>query len=117
MVQNRDSVIVQFPAVANARDFRVLVQPTAVAANTNGTETVTGGTQFCAGVRQHQARTRFVADKVTLFPYYFSVNSALVNPLGFLPQFVMPRPGAYGNLRFGPAAGIANRSHRGGRLQ
>jgi hypothetical protein len=102
MVQNRDSVIVQFPAVANARDFRVLVQPTAVAANTDGSETVTGGTQFCAGVRQHQARTRFVADKVTLFPYYFSLNSALVNPLGFLPQFVMPPPGAYGIFDLDP---------------
>jgi hypothetical protein len=95
MIQNRDSVIVQFPAVANARDFRVLVQPTAVAANTNGSETVTGGTQFCAGVRQHQARTRFVADQVTLFPYYFSLNSTLVNPLTFLPQFILPPPGSY----------------------
>src|ERR1700733_12551273 len=56
MVQNRDSVIVKFPAVANARDFRVLVQPTGVVANGDGTETVTGGTQFCAGLLQHQAR-------------------------------------------------------------
>ena len=62
MVQNRDSVIVHFPAVANARDFRVLVQPTAVTANKDGTETVTGGKQFCAGVLQHQARQRYVAD-------------------------------------------------------
>jgi hypothetical protein len=80
MLQNRDSVIIQVPAVANARDFRVLVQPTSVAANSNGTESVGGGTQFCAGLRQHQARTRFVADPVSLYPYYFFTNAATDSP-------------------------------------
>jgi hypothetical protein len=93
MVQNRDSVIIQVPAVANARDFRVLVQPTAVAANSNGTESVSGGTQFCAGVRQHQARTHFVADKVSLFPYYFYANSGTDSPTSeATPNFFGPPP-------------------------
>jgi hypothetical protein len=93
MVQNRDSVIIQVPAVANARDFRVLVQPTSVAANANGTESVGGGTQFCAGVRQHQARTHFVADNVSLFPYYFYTNSGTDSPTSELtPNFFGPPP-------------------------
>jgi len=96
VIQNRDSVIVQLPGVANARDFRVLVQPTSVAAGSNGTEIVTGGTQFCAGVQQHQARTRYAADNVTQFPYYFYLNTGLVNPNSFvLPQFFAPPPSAY----------------------
>jgi hypothetical protein len=85
MVQNRDSVIIQVPAVANARDFRVLVQPTSVTANANGTESVTGGTQFCAGLRQHQARTHFVADNVSLYPYYFYTNSGGSSPTNESP--------------------------------
>jgi hypothetical protein len=93
MVQNRDSVIIQVPAVANARDFRVLVQPTAVAASSNGTESVSGGTQFCAGVRQHQARTHFVADPVSLFPYYFYTNSFFDSPTDEAPpNFFGPPP-------------------------
>jgi hypothetical protein len=80
MVQNRDSVVVQVPAVPNARDFRVLVGPTAVIANTDGTESVAGGTQFCAGIRQHQSRTHFVADNATLYPYYFWTNSGGDSP-------------------------------------
>ena len=79
--------------MANARDFRVLVQPTAVAANSNGTESVSGGTQFCAGVRQHQARTHFVADKVSLFPYYFYTNSGTDSPTSeATPNFFGPPP-------------------------
>ncbi len=85
MVQNRDSVIIKVPAVANARDFRVLVQPTSVAANSNGTESVSGGTQFCAGIRQHQARTHFVADNVSLYPYYFYTNVANDSPTNEAP--------------------------------
>jgi hypothetical protein len=85
MLQNRDSVIIQVPAVANARDFRVLVQPTAVAGNADGTESVSGGTQFCAGLRQHQARTHFVADPVSLFPYYFYTNSTFDSPTDEAP--------------------------------
>jgi hypothetical protein len=96
MVQNRDSVIVRFPAVANARDFRILVQPIGVAANTDGTETVTGGTQFCAGLLQHQARERYVADPKTKFPYLFYLNTGEVNPLNFVPQFFNPPPKPYG---------------------
>jgi fibronectin type 3 domain-containing protein len=80
MVQNRDSVIVQVPAVANARDFRVLVQPTPVAGNSDGTESVNGGTQFCAGVRQHQTRGHYVADNVSLYPYYFYTNTGGSSP-------------------------------------
>jgi hypothetical protein len=80
VVQNRDSVIVRVPAVPNARDFRVLVEPTAVTANSNGTESVAGGKQFCAGLRQHQARTRFVADPVSLFPYYYYINASTAGP-------------------------------------
>jgi fibronectin type 3 domain-containing protein len=95
MVQNRDSVMIQVPAVANARDFRVLVQPTSVSANTNGTESVGGGTQFCAGIRQHQARTRYVADNVTMFPYYFYVNAGKDTPTDEVPQFFGPPPGAW----------------------
>jgi hypothetical protein len=87
MVQNRDSVIIKVPAVPNARDFRVLVQPTAVAGNSDGTESVTGGKQFCAGVRQHQTRTRFVADPVSLFPYYFYTNTGTVDPNNMTPNF------------------------------
>jgi hypothetical protein len=92
MVQNRDSVVVRFPAVANARDFRILVQPTGVTANKDGTETVTGGTQFCAGILQHQARQRYVADPVTKYPYLFYLNTGEVNPLNFKPQFSTRRP-------------------------
>jgi hypothetical protein len=93
MVQNRDSVIIQVPAVANARDFRVLVQPTSVAANANGTESVSGGTQFCAGLRQHQSRTRFVADPVSLFPYYFWANGTYDSPTNLAPpNFYGPPP-------------------------
>ena len=92
MIQNRDSVIIQVPAVANARDFRVLVQPTAVAANSDGTESVQGGTQYCAGLRQHQARTRFVADPVSLFPYYFYTNSGTDDPNNEVPNFFGPPP-------------------------
>jgi hypothetical protein len=92
MVQNRDSVLIQVPAVANARDFRVLVQPTGVAANANGTESVSGGTQFCAGVRQHQARTRFVADNVTHFPYYFYTNGTDSPSSEATPNFFGPPP-------------------------
>jgi hypothetical protein len=95
MLQNRDSVIIQVPAVANARDFRVLVQPTAVAANSDGTESVSGGTQFCAGLRQHQARTRFVADNVTQFPYYFYLNAGHDSPTNQVPQFFGTPPGAW----------------------
>jgi hypothetical protein len=80
MVQNRDSVIVQVPAVANARDFRVLVQPTAVAGNTDGTESVSGGTQFCAGVRQHQTRAHYIADNASLYPYFFYTNTGGSSP-------------------------------------
>ena len=93
MVQNRDSVIIHFPAVANARDFRVLVQPTGVTANSNGTESVTGGTQFCAGLRQHQARTHYVADNASLFPYYFYVNASYDSPTNENPpNFFGPPP-------------------------
>jgi hypothetical protein len=93
MLQNRDSVIIQVPAVANARDFRVLVQPTAVAGNADGTESVSGGTQFCAGLRQHQARTRFIADPVSLFPYYFYTNSTFDSPADEVPpNFFGPPP-------------------------
>jgi hypothetical protein len=93
MLQNRDSVIIRVPAVANARDFRVLVQPTSIAANANGTESVTGGTQFCAGLRQHQARTRFVADNVSLFPYYFYTNATYDSPTNENPpNFFGPPP-------------------------
>ncbi|HEY4215064.1 MAG TPA: hypothetical protein VGM84_26555 [Steroidobacteraceae bacterium] len=96
MVQNRDSVVIQVPAVPNARDFRVLVQPTSVTANSNGTESVAGGTQFCAGIPQHQARTRFVADNVTLFPYYFFSNSGKDSPTNESPpNFYGPPPGAW----------------------
>jgi len=102
MVQNRDSVIVQFPAVANARDFRVLVQPTGVAANGDGTETVTGGTQFCAGLLQHQARERYVADPKTKFPYLFYLNTGEVNPTNFVPQFFNPPPKPYGTYDLDP---------------
>jgi fibronectin type 3 domain-containing protein len=80
MIQNRDSVIVQVPAVANARDFRVLVQPTAVAGNSDGTESVAGGTQFCAGVRQHQTRAHYIADNATLYPYFFYTNTGGSSP-------------------------------------
>jgi hypothetical protein len=85
IVQNRDSVIIQVPAVANARDFRVLVQPTSVSANSDGTESVTGGTVFCAGLRQHQARTHFVADNVSLYPYYFYTNGGNDSPTDEAP--------------------------------
>ncbi len=85
MVQNRDSVVIQVPAVANARDFRVLVQPTSVSANADGTESVTGGTQFCAGVRQYQSRTHFVADNVSLYPYFFYTNAANDSPTDEAP--------------------------------
>src|SRR6201996_6010814 len=102
MVKNRDSVIVKFPAVANARDFRVLVQPTAITANTDGTETVTGGTQFCAGMLQHQARERYVADPKTKFPYLFYLNTGEVNPLNFVPQFFNPPPKPYGTYDLDP---------------
>jgi len=96
MVQNRDSVIIQVPAVANARDFRVLVQPTAVAGNANGTESVSGGTQFCAGLRQHQARTRFVADPVSLYPYFFWTNSSRDSPTDEdPPNFYSPAPAVW----------------------
>jgi hypothetical protein len=95
VVPNRRSVIIKVPAVANARDFRVLVQPSGVKANGDGTETVTGGTQFCAGVQQHQARTRFVADNVTQFPYYFFVNGGKDTPYDQTPQFYGPPPGAW----------------------
>jgi hypothetical protein len=95
MIPNRDSVIVKFPAVANARDFRVLVQPTSVAANSNGTEQVTGGTQFCAGIPQHQSRTRYVADTVSKYPDYFFLNASEVNPNNFVPEFVAPPPGTW----------------------
>lgn len=102
MIQNRDSVVVRFPAVANARDFRVLVQPTGVAANNDGTETVTGGTQFCAGLLQHQARERYVADPKTKFPYLFYLNTGEVNPLNFVPQFFNPPPKPYGTYDLDP---------------
>lgn len=92
MVQNRDSVIIKVPAVANARDFRVLVQPTAVSANSNGTEMVKGGTVFCAGLRQHQARTRFVADPVSLYPYYFYINAATDSPTNENPPNFFSAP-------------------------
>lgn len=95
VIPNRDSVIIQVPAVANARDFRVLVQPTSVTANSNGTESVGGGTQFCAGARQHQARTRFVADNVTQFPYYFYINAGVDSPTNQTPQFYGTPPGAW----------------------
>jgi hypothetical protein len=95
MIQNRDSVLIQVPAVANARDFRVLVQPTSISANADGTESVTGGTQFCAGIRQHQARTRYVADNVTMYPYYFYVNGGTDSPTNEVPQFFSPPPGAW----------------------
>jgi fibronectin type 3 domain-containing protein len=85
MVQNRDSVIIQVPAVANARDFRVLVKPTAVGGNSDGTESVAGGTIFCAGLRQHQSRTHFVADNVSLYPYYFYTNAANDSPTNESP--------------------------------
>jgi hypothetical protein len=89
-------VIIQVPAVANARDFRVLVQPTSVTANANGTESVGGGTQFCAGLRQHQARSRYVSDNVTMFPYYFYVNAGKDTPTDMVPpQFFGPPPGAW----------------------
>ncbi len=92
-VPNRDSVLIQVPAVANARDFRVLVQPTSVTANTDGTESVGGGTQFCAGIPQHQARTHFVADNVSLFPYYFNTNSGRDTPTDENPpNFFGPPP-------------------------
>jgi len=95
---NRDSVIVRFPAVANARDFRVIVSPTGVTPNSDGTETVTGGTTFCAGVQQHQARGRYIADKTTMFPYYFYLNGGGdINPNNFVPSFGGgSAPGAYG---------------------
>jgi hypothetical protein len=93
MIQNRDSVIIKVPAVANARDFRVLVQPTGVTANSNGTETVTGGTMFCAGVRQHQSRSRFVADNASLFPYFFWNNGDRDSPSNIVPpNFYGPPP-------------------------
>jgi hypothetical protein len=92
MIQNRDSVIIRVPAVANARDFRVLVQPASVTANPNGTEVVGGGTQFCAGVRQHQTRTRFVADPTSLFPYFFYTNGGNVNPTTLVAHFVANPP-------------------------
>jgi hypothetical protein len=95
MIQNRDSVIIQVPAVANARDFRVLVQPTGVSGSSGGTESVTGGTQFCAGIRQHQARTRFVANTTTKFPYYFYLNTEFVSPTGMVPNFFSPPAGAW----------------------
>jgi len=88
-------VIIQVPAVANARDFRVLVQPTSVKANTDGTESVSGGTQFCAGVRQHLARSRYVSDNVTMFPYYFYVNGKDTPTSITSPQFYMTPPGAW----------------------
>jgi hypothetical protein len=92
-VQNRDSVIVQVPAVANARDFRILVQPTGVSANSDGTESVSGGTQFCAGIRQHQARTHLVADNVTLFPYFFWSSAGTDSPTDESPpNFYGPPP-------------------------
>jgi hypothetical protein len=87
VVQNRDSVIIKVPAVANARDFRVLVQPASVAANSNGTESVTGGTQFCGGVLQHASRTRFVADPVSLVPWRFYANTGLINPNTLVANF------------------------------
>jgi hypothetical protein len=95
MLPNLHSVIIQVPAVANARDFRVLVQPTGVSANANGTESISGGTQFCAGLRQHQARTRYVSDNVTNFPYYFYVNSGKDSPTDEIPQFFSTPPGAW----------------------
>ncbi len=95
VLPNRSSVIIQVPAVANARDFRVLVAPTTVKGNSNGTESVTGGTQFCAGLRQHQARTRFVADNVTQFPYYFFLNDGHDSPTNQVPQFFGPPPGTW----------------------
>ena len=74
----------------------MLVAPTGVTPNSDGTETVTGGTQFCAGIQQHQARTRYVADKATMFPYYFYLNG-IVNPNNFVPQFGGGSPpGAWG---------------------
>jgi hypothetical protein len=93
-IPNRDSVIVQVPAVANARDFRVLVQPTSVAAGSNGTESVTGGTQFCAGIRQHQSRTRFLADDLTQFPYYFYVNTPYTSPAALSAPHFFATPAA-----------------------
>jgi hypothetical protein len=71
----------------------VLVQPTSVTANTDGTESVGGGTQFCAGIPQHQARTHFVADNVSLFPYYFNTNSGRDTPTDENPpNFFGPPP-------------------------
>lgn len=93
---NRDSVIIRVPAVANARDFRVLVQPTSVTPNSDGTESVGGGIQFCAGLRQHQARTHYVADNVTMFPYYFYTNSLYDSPTDEAPpNFFATPPGAW----------------------
>lgn len=98
MIQNRDSVIVQVPAVANARDFRVLVQPTAVAGNSNGTESVSGGTQFCAGVRQHQSRAHYIADKASLYPYFFYTNTGGSSPAAEAqpPNFYSTPPTPWG---------------------
>jgi len=73
----------------------VLVQPTSVTANSDGTESVGGGTQFCAGLRQHQARGRYVADNATGFPYYFYANAGKDSPTNLGPQFFSPPPGAW----------------------
>jgi hypothetical protein len=95
VIPNRHSVIVQVPAVANARDFRVIVQPTGVTANSDGTESIAGGTVFCAGLLQHQSRTRYVADNVTQFPYFFVLNGQNTTPLAFVPEFYGTPPGAW----------------------
>jgi hypothetical protein len=48
-------------------------------------------------VRQHQARTRYIADNVSKFPYYFYLNTAYVGASSFAtPQFYTPPPSAYG---------------------
>ena len=57
VIANRDSAIVVVPAVAGAKDYRVMLVPAGVDVKVDGDkETVKGTTIFCAGYRQHNAK-------------------------------------------------------------
>jgi hypothetical protein len=57
-VPNRDSVILQLPAVSGAVDYRAIIDDAklAVTANSDGTETIAGTTVICAGYLQRNTR-------------------------------------------------------------
>jgi hypothetical protein len=57
VVSNRDSAILVVPAVAGARDYRVMLVRAGVDVKVDAEkETVDGTTIFCAGYRQHSAK-------------------------------------------------------------